>query len=347
MRKFLLFYLVGLVIATICLGCSKSEEPTKAKITLQLNWLHDPTFTGEYLLAKEPSSNLTIREGGPNIFPLAELIAGRANIAVVGADIFLQALSKDYKASNNSELLCIFIDFQRNPVGWVLHPDAAKKAGLSNTDQSDQKIINRLFFQKVANKILQVGDKRGTETTSIWIQWRKLHNLPDDITVVPVGFDTSIVLSAPMLAYPVYLNEEPFKLTEKIGRPVVILDPAKDGITLYGNVLVTTKKFAEAHPGAIAAFQVGLRESWKKSRNNLPLSVEEVSKFYKGTSSGVLTNQIQKTLEFVFYVNQEAGFMDINRGGRWDDTLLALQQAKLVGKEIDLEILRKHLWPPK
>lgn len=345
-RFFLISLLFCFSIILFNSGCSKNDKPIQKKVTLQLNWLHDPTFTGEYIFANNPTSNFVIREGGPNIFPLAELTSGRADIALVGADIFLQALSNDYKENGMSDLVCIFVDFQRNPVGWILHPDTAIKAGI-NAENLSPKELNKLFFQKVANKTLQVGDKRGTETTSIWIQWKNRNKLPDDITVSPVGFDASIVLSAPMLAYPVYLNEEPFKLSEKIGRSVVVFDPAVDGVTVYGNVLVTTKAFINTHAETIERVQVGLKNSWKQVQKDIATSSEVVSKYYKGVSNEILKKQIEKTLEFVFYGGKEVGNMETGRSGRWGDTLNALTEAQLVNENITYEIMCKHIWESK
>ena len=44
-----------------------------------------------------------IQEGGNNIQPVAEILGGRADIAVVGADIFIKAIEKDIQAGNKSQ----------------------------------------------------------------------------------------------------------------------------------------------------------------------------------------------------------------------------------------------------
>lgn len=340
MRNFLLACLLLFTFA-----CSE-EKPTQV-IRLQLNWLHDPTFTGEYLLSNREDINLKIREGGPGIFPVAEVTTGRADVAVVGADIFLQSVAKDYTEKSSSDLVALFVDFQRNPVGWVLHPDSARRAGLNEKNIGGGKALNKRFFEKVIDGTIRVGDKRGTETTSIWIRWRDVHKVPDDVKVVPVGFNTSIVLSAPMLAYPVYLNEEPYKLSEKIGEPVIVLDPADDGIILYGNVLITTRAFLEKNKNAIRTFQEGLRESWQKAKTDPSAAQKLVEKYYKGVSTSVLNAQIGKTVEFVFFNNSVPGNMDLKDGGQWDQTLRALQKAKLVSKDLSLETLKTQIFVPK
>jgi ABC-type nitrate/sulfonate/bicarbonate transport system substrate-binding protein len=164
---------------------------------------------------------------------------------------------------------------------------------------------------------------------------------------VPVGFDTAIVLSAPDLAYPVYLNEEPYKLTGKIGRPIVVFDPAADGIELYGNVLIVRKDYAGANPQTVKALQNLLRESWIKAANNQSEAVTFVATLYKGVSQDVLEQQISKTIEFVSYGNRQPGSMDLSSNGEWARTLSALQEAGIVSQNLNFDTVKKYLIPPE
>jgi ABC-type nitrate/sulfonate/bicarbonate transport system substrate-binding protein len=330
-----------LVSVLLLAGCGKKDESTTA--VLQLNWLHDPSFTGEYLAAEDASVGLRIMEGGPNISAVTEVMSGRATIAVVGADIFLQAIDKAQEGPEGADLVCFFVDFQRNPVGWVLHPDAAEKAGYpASSPLDDVQRNNWLFSQFEAGTIIP-GDKRGTETTSIWIQWKKVHRLPDRITVAPVGFDAGIVLGAPMLAYPVYLNEEPFKLSDRLGKEVLVFDPAADGIDIYGNVLITTRHYAEEHRAELKKVHDALQSGWMKAKVDPQRAGNVVARLYSGVSKQVLEREIGKTVEFVFRGATEAGAMDLGDNGRWRHTLEAEQEAGLVTAALTFEKLKRHL----
>lgn len=321
--------------------CGCRQPAPQGLFTIQLNWLHDPTFSGEYHLANT-DGQVQIRVGGPNITPLAELQGGRAQAAVVGADIFLQALEADLKTKGTSSLVCFFIDLQRNPVGWVLHPDAAKRAGYSVDLDQDATKRNAWLFRQIASGRLKLGDKRGTETTAMWVQWKRRHSLPATVTVVPVGFDTSVVLSAPDLAYPVYLNEEPYKLSEKIGRPVIVFDPADDGVRAYGNVLVTTRAFLDANRARIGAIRQSLTTSWETVRKDIQGTTRLVMGFYKGVSESVVADQVRKTAEFVFFDQSSAGQMDLQPGGKWDTTISGLREAGILGDSVSLLRLKEN-----
>ena len=150
-----------------------------------------------------------------------------------------------------------------------------------------------------------------------------------------------------MLAYPVYLNEEPFKLTEKIGHPVLVFDPAVDGIELYGNVVVTTQSFIQANPQQVRALQTALRASWERAKIDHAFALAEVGAFYKGVSEAVLKQQIEKTVEFVSYDGQKPGTMDIAPSGRWAKTLIALKEAKVIGDALTFEAIKDHLFSPE
>jgi hypothetical protein len=343
---FLLFLIMVLDIS--CKRSSPLSSKPGPELVVQLNWYHDPTFVGEYLLQKEGTQVAIIREGGPNIQPISEILGRRAHIAVLGADIFLQAIDEELKRGQEPQIVCIFIDLQRNPVGWVLHPDGAKSAGFDYNDFiKNPKRQNVKLFDLLKKGELKVGDKRGTETTSIWIQWAKVHDPDSQITVLPVGFDSAVVLSAPKLLYPVYLNEEPFKLGAKIGRPVFVFDPAIDGVSMYGNVIICAKEFAEQNPMIVSQIQTDLRRCWEKVRNDPNSMVGIVAQVYTGVSKDVIRKQIEKTVEFVYYNSSDAGEMDLKPNGKWDKTLKALQAANLVSENLILDKLNKYVIPPK
>lgn len=334
---------VAILLSALVGACNR---PAPNEEVIQLNWLHDPTFAGEYHWAlSDPSLRLV--QGGPNITPLGELAAGRAHVAVVGADIFLQAIARDTASEHDAALVAVFVDLQRNPVGWVLHPDAARRAGLPNTAGLSDTALNGWLFRQFARGTIEPGDKRGTETTAIWVQWRALRRLPDRVKVTPVGFDPSVVLDAPMLAYPVYLNEEPFKLAERIGRPVIVFDPALDGVSLYGNVVVTTRGYIRRHPERIHSLQTGLRSGWQKVRADMPGTAALVARYYKGVSDSTLARQLRRTVEFVTYGGALPGAMDTTDAGRWGSTLRSLQDAGVIASHISMETVKRHLLAPR
>lgn len=337
-----LILLVVLIASTVAFFACNGGSASPGKVVLQLNWLHDPTFGGHYLWSESDDGEVTIREGGGNIAPLAEVSSKRADLAVVGADIFLQKLAEVAAEGREADLMCISADFQRNPVGWVMHPDAAKEAGFSSSAAPTAEERNRWLFEKAKDGAVSIGDKRGTETTAVWLRWAKAHGA-SGVEVIPVGFDASVVLSAPKMAYPVYLNEEPFKLGDRIGRPVVVFDPAADDVTLYGNVIVCRRSMFEREPDRVRAIAKAIADSWAKAKADPAKAVQKVMTVYTGVKESVVRSQVDKTLEFVFDGVDRAGTMDVGPGGRWDQTVQTLQEAGVLKGDVTLEQLKKHI----
>ena len=65
------------------------------------------------------------------------------------------------------------------------------------------------------------------------------------------------------MLFPVYLNEEPFKLGEKLGQDVLIVDPSFDGVKLYGNILVAKRSLIEQEKDLISNYISQLRAAYK------------------------------------------------------------------------------------
>ena len=61
-------------------------------VTLQLRWLHQFQFAGYYAALhkgfyQEAGLNVTLKEGGPGISPLDEVLAGRAQFGIANAGL--------------------------------------------------------------------------------------------------------------------------------------------------------------------------------------------------------------------------------------------------------------------
>lgn len=137
----------------------------------------------------------------------------------------------------------------------------------------------------------------------------------------------TVVLDAPRLAYPVYMNEEPFKLAERTGEAVAIFDPADDGVVLLGNVVITTDVVLEKRRADLVRFHNALEEAWTWVKQNPDSAASLVKLHYRDVSDAVLRSQIIRTTEFVFYGVDRPGAVDSANGGRLDRTIDALRGA--------------------
>jgi len=351
MKCFWLLALMAVVGVLVCFsGCEKRQPSvTATPIVVQLNWLHDPTFVAQYVLEQEPNPKMTVREGGQGVSPITEVLGGRAHFAIVGADLFLQHLAEENAEAGKSALVCVFVDFQRNSVGWVLHPDVGGSLGLSQDAAADPRAVAKWAAEKIKDGALSVGDKRGTESTSVWLQWRAAMGLPDTVALTPVGFDPSVVISAPKMLYPVYMNEQPLKLSQTIGRPVIEIDPRVNGVRLYGNVVIARRDFSSTNPTAVRDYQTSLRKAWERVRDRPGEAAIEVAKRYTGVPAQVVETQVRRTIDFVFVGTPSvaAGQMDLTENGLWAQTLQALQAGGSVKPTLTTKQVFASLVPPQ
>jgi ABC-type nitrate/sulfonate/bicarbonate transport system substrate-binding protein len=331
-------------------ACGESQSDSTRRgadngnIRLQLNWFHDPTFGGEYRAAQQLGSGVKILEGGVNVNSLQRLKAGLADVAVSGIDVALKAIESDIAKDKYSPLRIVFVDFQRNPVGWILHPDVSIQLGSTAVDEVSGRERNDWLFDQFRNKRIRVGDKLGTETSAVWASWRHKRGLVG-ITITQVGFDPVVVLDAPRLAYPVYLNEEPFKLSERIGRPVLVFDPADDGVVLYGNVLVTTDSIMRTKSAELNHFLAAVVDGWRWNQSHPDSAALLIGQYYQGVSDSVLFAQVQRTTEFVFYGGRPLGEIEVQSGGRLDQTIEALKASGALQPHSNLDSYLPYITP--
>lgn len=318
MKKVSFLFLVMFLVVIISVNCADKDRVCENDITLQLNWTNDPTFTGEYI-AKEKSwitskLNVTIKEGGISVNPIAMLLTNKANFAVIGADKALIAIS------NGTPIKIVSIDLQRNPVGWI----ARQELKISSFDELKGK------------KEVILGDKAGTETSAILkliLKRRKLELNPK-----AVGFDFSYFLTKPNVVYPVYLNEEPVKAVLLHNIPIVEIDPADEengGIRLYGNAIITTNQYFKNCPTVVDKFIEGLAGGWRYAKENKDEALNIVMKYVK-TDREYLRQTMARTINMatdMYGVEVPPGHMEI---AAWKETIKVLKDAELLKKDLDV-----------
>lgn len=314
--------ILGLLLITS--ACEQRIPPGASKAELQLNWIHDPTFTGEYIAAKKgfwyPAENLKIeiKTGGVGIDPLARVISKKSDFAVVGADKALIAIS------NGNPIKIIAVDLQRNPVGWIAR----------------QELKVNSFKDLVGRRDIELGDKVGTETTNILQLALTRLNLASKLTPKGVPFDFTYFLGNPKSVYPVYLNEEPIR-AKLANIPISEIDPSKQengGVKLYGNVIITHQDTVEKTPKKVKGFVAGLRKGWEYADD--PQHNDETVK--------ILTDFMpEQEREYLLEVMKRSVDYATNMYGRkvppthmeisaWEETLNTLMDSGILKKPFDL-----------
>lgn len=304
-------------------GCDKSGEGLPAgnvPIVFQLNWTPDPTFTGAYVAADKTKNlfaqeglSVTIQAGGFGIDPIAPVVAKKAEFAVVGADKAAIAYA------NGAPIRVVAVEFQRNPVGWIVRSNKGVKS----------------FQDLVGKKDIILGDKVGTETTAILNLILSRLNLLDKLSPQGVGFDFAYFLQNENLVYPVYLNEEPITARIK-GVDIIEIDPAlpeNGSVHLYGNVIIVHKDAVSQNPQRVRSFITGLRNGWEFAKSDLK-TTESILRRYKEFDNEQMPAVLARSIQFAtssYGVEVPAGHMEV---AQWENTLRVLRESGLLNKDV-------------
>lgn len=317
---FFIFLLSSIITLVGCNGCNNSKDKNcSSNITFQLNWTNDPTFTGEYIAYEKfwatQKLNVTVKQGGIGVDPIAMVVSKTADYAVVGADRALIAIA------NGSPIKIISVDFQRNPVGWI----ARQNLKVNSFDDLDNRTD------------LIIGDKAGSEVSSILsliIKRKKLNIKPQS-----VSYDFPYFIANEKAVYPVYLNEEPVRARVLNKIDVVEIDPSNEengGISLYGNVIITHADKFDSCKSQIDAVVEGLSKGWAYAKQNSEDALKIVNKYVQQDEQYV-REVINRTVNFVTIFKGSTvppGHMEITA---WESTYNTLKEANLISNNIDLK----------
>lgn len=316
-----------IVTAMACFFCILSSAHSIAignePIRLQLNWTPDPTFAGAYLAADKNKNffaqeglSVEIQPGGFGIDPIAAIIAKSAEFAIVGADKAAIAFS------NGAPIRVVAVEFQRNPVGWIVRKS---------------KNINNIKDAVGRNDVI-LGDKTGTETTAILNLMLRNLNIENKISSQPVGFDFAFFLQNENSIYPVYLNEEP--VTAKVNEiDIIEIDPSKPengDIHLYGNVIITHENMLQNNRKIVTAFLSGLKKGWIFAKTE-PDNAKNILLQYKDFKNKQTPEVLTRSVHFATVsqgIEVPPGHMEISQ---WINTLKVLKDSGLLKKDISIK----------
>lgn len=312
---------IVIIIAAITTyyAAKKIYQGTKINIvTLRLNWIPDPTFTGPYVAKyngfwSKKGLDVDIKVGGYQINPISLVASGENDFGIAGADRVL------YAVANKIPIKAIAVDFKQNPVGWVVREESNIK---TPKDFEGHKI----------------GFKYGEESEFIFYALMKKYSVNiDKIERIPVEYSLNPFFMKIVEAFPVYMNEEPHRIRDK-GIKIRIINPAEYGIQIYGNVVFTSDKLIKTNPELIRRFLEGYIDGWEFARNNPGISAKLLKENVKEMDQATIERVLNSTLELL---DEKAGerkskIGSMNKEG-WEKIKEMLVNYGELNKDINVE----------
>jgi|GEM_PF-1168794 len=210
-------------------------------VTVQLLWKHQFEFAGYYAALhngfyRDAGLAVTIKEGGPNISPIDEVIQGRAQFGVSDSSLM-------YSYLGGQSVLMLAPIFQHSPAVLLT-------LGKQLTTPSDVATAG----------LIQL--KPGYENMSLKAMFISEGITLDKLKIVNQGVGLEDLLAGRIVAMVAYLSNEPFLLQQR-GIPYSIIKPNSYGMDFYDGVLFTRQFEEQARPESVAAFRAATLKGWE------------------------------------------------------------------------------------
>lgn len=285
-------------------------------VKLQLKWTHQFQFAGYYAAQlkgyyEEEGLDIRIIEGGKDISPILAVSQGRADFGIYDPEVL-------FKNPKDNPLTVVFATLQSSPYAVLSRPD---------------KGIRRPS-DLVGKKILSAQDQGWSIFKAIML---KEGLSLDKIKIMEREKDSEELLDTTADAIISYYTSQPTRLRD-MGIDPNVMKPLDYGVDFYGDVIFTSRKYAEESPEVVEAFNKATRRGWEYA-----LSHKEKMADYILTLPGVKEHSITKKNLLEEAVELEKlilpQFVEIGHmnAGRWQNMLTVYQELGLAEKDLTLK----------
>lgn len=254
---------------------------------------------------------MQILQGGKDISPIESVSDGKAEFGIYDPEVL-------FKNPKDNPLMVVFATLQSSPYAVLSRPE---------------KGIRRPS-DLVGKRVLSAGDQGWTIFKAILL---KEGISIDKTQIIQRNKDSEELTDTTTDAVITYFTSQPTRL-RNFGINPAIMKPLDYGVDFYGDVIFTTKKYAEDSPEVVESFNKATRRGWeyalahKEKMADYILSLPGV-KEHGITRQNLLdeANELEKLIlpQFV-----EIGHMN---AGRWQNMLSVYQELGLADKNLTLK----------
>ena len=227
-----------LVIAALIIFASPASQALD-RVTLQLKWHHQFQFAGYYAALekgfyRDAGLDVEIREGGPNVDAIDDVVTGRADFGVGTSGALIGR-------ARGQPVVVLAAVFQHSPA-ILLVP---RRAGVTSVFAlHDRPLMDTPGSEDIAAMLKLAG-----------VDYARMPR-------VKHNGDPRDLVSGKADAMVAYSTNEPFVL-EQLGVPYLAFSPRASGIDFYSDNLVTSEKRIKADPEGVAAFRAASLKGWQ------------------------------------------------------------------------------------
>lgn len=285
-------------------------------VRLQLKWTHQFQFAGHYAAQQkgyylQEGLDVRILEGGKDISPIQMVASGKADFGIYDPEIL-------FRNPKENPLTVVFATLQSSPYGVLSRPESGIRR------PSDL----------VGKKILSAGDQGWSIFKAIMLKEGVSINKTQ---VIPRNKDSEELMDSTADAVITYYTSQPTRLRD-MGINPAIMKPLDYGVDFYGDVIFTSKTYAENSPETVEAFNRATRRGWEYALSHKEKMADKILTFAGVKEHGLNKQNLLEEaaeLEKLILPNfVEIGHMN---AGRWQNMLTTYQELGLADKNLTLK----------
>lgn len=284
------FFLMWLAVCTACPVWAREDSAVPQKVVVQLKWSHAFQFAGYYAARhlgyyRDAGLDVELREGGPNVDVVSELMQGRAQFGVGTSSLLLDRHA-------GKPVVVLGVVFQHSPLALIARQHSAT--------QSIHALANgRLMLEPHSEELLAYLQAEG--------------GLADGITTVPHQDGLRSLREGKVDAISGYITYEPYFL-QRDAVPYHLYSPRAAGIDFYGDNLFALQPLLAAQPEMVKAFREASLRGWQYAMSHPGEVIDWIVADHPGIDPGLLHHEARSMVELIRADLVELGYM---HPGRW------------------------------
>src|SRR3989344_4263752 len=318
MKKNLIIVIIVILVIAGALAvflANTNKQNGFDNVTIRLKWLHQSQFAGYYAAAqegfyKDEGINVKLVPGGAETPSIQIVAGGSEQFGVSGMAQLIEARAKGIP------VVALATTYRKNPLIWF---------GIDESIKTPQDLVGK-----------KVGLTVGSNSDLLFRAMLKKTGIDiNDITIVPVKYDLSLLLEREVDMYEGYLTDQPIS-AELAGYKTYVLNPSDYGIYFYGDTLFTTEKVIKENPDLVNRFTKATLRGWQFAYDNPEKAVDYVLMYSDQLNKEQEMKGMKASLELIKPDNKPIGTIELNVVQQMQDLLV---EYNIIDSSIDLNKL--------
>ena len=302
--KYFIIITMVAVVSLILAVCAPKATPQAdlTPLTVQLKWAHQAQFAGFYVadqkgFYKEGGIDVTLLPGAYVDFDtvIDDLLNGTTDFAIRGGDEVLTARAE------GKPITAIAIIFQINP--WVYA--TLKDSGIEKP-------------QDFVGKKLMISPD-GTVIHGALL--RKMEINPENIELVPFGFNTDPLISGQADVHQLY-QPSLGQSYEMEGYALDYIWPNDYGVHFYADTIFTTDQMIEEKPEIVESFLRATLAGWRYAIENTDETVDFILLYDPILEEEIEKSKLEAQIPLIYTGEYQIGWMRAEVWGGMHEILL-------------------------